>query len=95
MPDKKSINHHFRRENKLMLWWCIGIPVVLVALAGLLGPYVLKALNTPPNTPNAMTEQLFWTLIEQAKGPGGDQDHAQRLANALAQRKPQEIIEFQ
>ena len=93
--DKDSINHHFLRENKLMLWWCIGVPVVLVALAGLLGPYVLKALNTPPNTPNAMTEQLFWTLIEQAKGPGGDTEHAQRLVNALEQRTPQEIIDFQ
>ena len=36
------INQHFRREGKLMLWWLLGVPVVLVALAALLAPYVAQ-----------------------------------------------------
>ena len=45
MTHKDSINHHFRRETKLMLWWLLGVPAVLLALAFLLGPYILDALT--------------------------------------------------
>lgn len=38
MPDNESASYHFRRETKLMRWWLIGSPVVLVALGTLLGP---------------------------------------------------------
>ena len=89
------INQHFRREGKLMLWWLLGVPVVLVALAALLAPYVLNHLKTSSHSESAMTEAQFWTLIEQAKGPGGDAEHAQRLAQLLAQRPPQDIVDFQ
>ena len=95
MTNKDSINHHLRREHKLMLWWALGIPAALIALGFLLGPYLLNTFATPSNSPNAMTEQQFWTLIEQAKGAGGDEAHAQRLTQALSQRSPQEIIDFQ
>ena len=91
MTQPPDINHHFRRESKLMVGWLIGIPLCLVLLAGLLGPYLLA----PSNPTKAMTEQEFWTLIEQAKGPGGEPEHAQRLAQALVQRTPQEVIAFQ
>lgn len=89
------INQHFRREGKLMLWWLLGGPVILVALAALLAPYVLNHLKASPKSESAMTETQFWTLIEQAKGPGGDAEHAQRLAQLLAQRPPQDIVDFQ
>ncbi|MEJ5151973.1 DUF4240 domain-containing protein [Comamonas sp. MYb396] len=89
------INQHFRREGKLMLWWLLGVPVVLVALAGLVAPYVLKHLKTSSHSESAMTEAQCWTLIEQAKGPGGDAEHAQRLAQLLAQRPAQDIVDFQ
>lgn len=48
MEGKESINHHFRRESKLMLWWLLGVPavlLVLVSLAGWLGVMVLNALR--------------------------------------------------
>ena len=45
MPDKKSINHHYRRESKIMLWWLVGLPAVLL-IAGLLSvPEILWFLN--------------------------------------------------
>ncbi|MBB6579691.1 hypothetical protein HNP33_003807 [Comamonas odontotermitis] len=97
MKDKKTpgINHHFRRESKIMLWWLLGIPLVLVALVFCIGPYLLNILNAPPRSATSMTEQQFWTLIEQAKGPGGDAQHAQRLGQTLAQRTSQEVVDFQ
>ncbi len=95
MADQKSINHHFRRESKWMLWWLLGVPAVLLALAFLLGPYLFNTFQAQPNSPTTMTEPQFWTLIEQAKGSGGDDAHTQRLSQALAQRTPQEIIDFQ
>lgn len=81
------INQHLRREGKLMLWWLLGVPLVLLALAGLVAPYVLNHLKASPDSESAMTEPQFWTLIEQAKGPGGDAEHAQRPA--------QDIVDFQ
>lgn len=93
--EAPSINRHFQREGKLMLWWLLGVPVVLIALAALVAPYVLNHLNASSHSESAMTEPQFWTLIEQAKGPGGDAEHAQRLAQLLAQRPPQDIVDFQ
>jgi hypothetical protein len=78
-----------------MLWLMLGVPVALVALAAWLGPYLLNHLNASSHSETAMTEQQFWTLIEQAKGPGSDAEHAQRLAQLLVQRPPQEVINFQ
>ena len=89
------ISQHLRREGKLMLWWLLGVPVVLMTLAALLAPYVLNHLKTSPDSESAMTDPQFWTLIEQAKGPGGDAEHAQRLAQLLTQRPPQDIVDFQ
>ncbi|QIL73053.1 DUF4240 domain-containing protein [Diaphorobacter sp. HDW4B] len=42
-----------------------------------------------------MSEIRFWSLIEQAKGSGGDLEHAHRLTRLLVQLQPTEIIEFQ
>lgn len=53
-----SINHHLRREGKLMLWLLLGVPVVLVALAALVAPYVLNHLNAPSHSETAMSEKL-------------------------------------
>lgn len=47
MKDKKTpgINHHFRRESKIMLWWLLGAPVVLLIAGLLVTPIVLWLLN--------------------------------------------------
>ncbi|MGF6212176.1 hypothetical protein [Comamonas sp. 4034] len=47
MKDKKDpgIHHHFRRESKIMLWWLVGIPVVLLIAGLLVTPVVLWFLN--------------------------------------------------
>lgn len=95
LGEAPSINRHFRREGKLMLWWLLGVPVVLIALAALVAPYLLNRLNTASQSKTAMTEQQFWLLVEQAKGSGGDAEHAQRLAQLLAQRPTQDIVDFQ
>lgn len=36
------ISTHFKREAKIMVWWAVGVPAVLAALAGLFGPYVVR-----------------------------------------------------
>ena len=36
----KSVNHHFRREGKLMVWLVIGVPVILT-VGGFLFGYVI------------------------------------------------------
>jgi hypothetical protein len=94
MPDNESINHHFRRETKLMLWWLIGIPVVLVALGALLGPKLMNAHNAAATNASAMSEQQFWTLVKQAKGPGEDAEHTPPLTRVLAQKTPKQVLDF-
>lgn len=42
---RKSINHHFQREARWMVWLQIGLPLVLLLLAGVLGPVLLNALH--------------------------------------------------
>ena len=58
--DRKepSINHHLRREGKLMLWLLLGVPVALVALAAWLGPYLLNHLNASSHSETVTTEKL-------------------------------------
>jgi len=37
----KSVNHHFKREGRLMIWFAIGVPVILLIGAFLFGPALL------------------------------------------------------
>jgi len=41
----QSINHHFKREGRLMIWVVVGVPVVLLLGALLLGPALLNLIN--------------------------------------------------
>ncbi|EHL21164.1 hypothetical protein KYG_19811 [Acidovorax sp. NO-1] len=38
----KSVNHHFKREGRLMIWFVVGVPVILLLGAFLLGPALLS-----------------------------------------------------
>ncbi|WP_436078471.1 hypothetical protein [Acidovorax delafieldii] len=38
----KSVNHHFKREGRLMIWFAIGVPVILLIGAFMFGPALLK-----------------------------------------------------
>ena len=37
----KSVNHHFKREGRLMIWFVIGVPVILLICALVFGPALL------------------------------------------------------
>lgn len=41
----QSINHHFKREGRLMIWIVVGVPVVLVLGALLIGPVLLNIVG--------------------------------------------------
>ncbi len=42
---RKSINYHFKRESQWMVWLAIGLPLLLLAVAIVLGPVFPNALN--------------------------------------------------
>lgn len=45
-PKKReSINSHFLREGRWMVWLGVGLPILLLVVASLLGPVLLNALN--------------------------------------------------
>lgn len=37
----KSVNHHFKREGRLMIWFVVGVPVILLICALVFGPALL------------------------------------------------------
>lgn len=41
----KSINRHFLREGRWMVWLGVGLPILSLVVAFLLGPVLLNALN--------------------------------------------------
>ena len=42
VPDiTKSVNHHFKREGRLMIWFAIGVPIILLIGAFVFGPALL------------------------------------------------------
>lgn len=73
------------------------------SLAGKLVALLLVCFNilvACDNEPTAasygtpMSENRFWELIEQAKGMGGDIEHAKRLSNSLKRMPPQHVVDF-
>jgi hypothetical protein len=45
-PDSRNgINRHFKRESRIMLWFTIGVPIVLTIVIWLLAPFILPALG--------------------------------------------------
>lgn len=45
-PKKReSINRHFMREGRWMVWLGVGLPILSLVVASLLGPVLLNALN--------------------------------------------------
>lgn len=43
--QRESINRHFLREGRWMVWLGVGLPIPLLVVAVLLGPVLLNALN--------------------------------------------------
>ncbi|WP_124512430.1 hypothetical protein [Acidovorax sp. FJL06] len=43
--ERESINRHFKREGRWMVWLGVGLPLILLVVAFLLGPALLNALN--------------------------------------------------
>ncbi|WP_462386160.1 hypothetical protein [Acidovorax sp. Q11] len=43
--ERESINRHFLRERRWMVWLGVGLPVILLIVGFLLGPVLLNALN--------------------------------------------------
>ncbi|MDZ7914218.1 MAG: hypothetical protein U5O16_20640 [Rhodococcus sp. (in: high G+C Gram-positive bacteria)] len=43
--ERKSINRHFLREGHRMAWLGVGLPILLLVVAFLLGPVLLNALK--------------------------------------------------
>lgn len=41
----QSVNHHFKREGRLMVWIVVGVPLVLFVGALLLGPVLLNLVG--------------------------------------------------
>ena len=41
----KSVNDHFKRESRLMIWFAVGVPVILLLGAFLLGPALLTFIG--------------------------------------------------
>lgn len=42
---RESINLHFKREGRWMVWLGVGLPVILLVVGFLLGPVLLNALK--------------------------------------------------
>lgn len=43
--ERESINRHFLREGRWMVWLGVGLPVFLLVVGFLLGPVLLNALK--------------------------------------------------
>ncbi len=43
--ERESINRHFMREGRWMVWLGVGLPILSLVVAFLLGPVLLNALN--------------------------------------------------
>ena len=43
--ERESINRHFLREGRWMVWLGVGLPILSLVVASLLGPLLLNALN--------------------------------------------------